>query len=462
MESNTASRQCQRWGQRGAARDGGDSQAGMGGSAQPQVGLPSPSPEHPRSAPGLRLPSHPVTHYTFWLGGEGRTPHRDAKRNPPRGGRAGGAQELGARRSPARAGGGGPGKARRARKGSRAAPASLPLHRPHRVADERPPLHGAELLGGGATQALPAPARRQHSRHRRDGGPGAAAPAAGLHLRGAPLLAPPPPRSRNAAGTAQSPARVVYLPAASAIQRIQRPPARTRIGPYSSPTPPGPTEACGPGRGRAAQRRTPRRRRGREGTATRPGHPGGERGGTQPHKRDRAAIAPLNARSAGRSPRAHARPGGAQLPPAPSRGGWCRPQGARAAAGPLGAARARGGVAGRPCRPAGRGGGGAIAARPGAGSGGRGGVPWLGEEINTLCLEPRGEPRPCVFMRAPAVGGLLLHRLAGEACQNPVCIALHPRRESSSQFTGRSWDVAAHLTELFRLETTYKIIESNY
>lgn len=96
-----------------------------------------------------------------------------------------------------------------------ATPASLPLHGPHRVADERPPLHGAELLGGGTAQALTAPARRQHRRHRLHRGPGLA--AAGFHRRSSPLR--PPPRQREL-GRHGATARVVYLSATPAIQRI--------------------------------------------------------------------------------------------------------------------------------------------------------------------------------------------------------------------------------------------------
>lgn len=216
----------------------------------PQVSLPSHGSEHALAAPGLGLPvtlaliTHPG------LDGEGRTSHRHAKPDPLGSGRGGGLvfQELGARRGagkgrlPGLRRWGAEGKARGARAGSRAAPASLPLHRPHRVADERPPLHSAELLRGGATQALPAPARRQHSRHQRDGGPGVATPAAGLHLRGAPLRSAPrpPPGSRDAAGAAKPPAHVFYSAAASAIQSIQCPPAGlppAGNGPCSSPTP---------------------------------------------------------------------------------------------------------------------------------------------------------------------------------------------------------------------------------
>lgn len=126
-------------------------------------------------------------------------------------------------------------KARRTRAGKRAAPASLPLHRPHCVADERPPLHGAELLGGGATQALPAPARRQHGRHCCSGGPGAAAPAAGFHLHSAPRLLCFSPLKQQ-----EPRARPLYLRETSAIRRIQLLLARLTpagTGPYSSPTP---------------------------------------------------------------------------------------------------------------------------------------------------------------------------------------------------------------------------------
>lgn len=174
----------------------------------------------------------------------------------------------------------------------------LPLHRLHRVADERPPLHGAELLGGGATQALPAPARRQHNRHRRAGGPGVAAPAAGLHLRGALLRSSlsQRPSNTNAAGTALPPARFICPRRPQSKESNARPPP-AGTGPCSSPTP-----------------RYPRPRRGVRARA-RPGSPaayaltseeaGGpprlrlpvrETEGAQCHKWGTAAIGPLSAR----------------------------------------------------------------------------------------------------------------------------------------------------------------------
>lgn len=242
------------------------------------------SPEHPGSAPCPRLPSHPVICDTLGPGEEGSRSLRMAKLNPPGAPRAwaaasgflgtGGPARAGGRASSAGA------KACRARTGSRAAPASLPLHRPHRVADERPPLHGAELLRSGATQALPTPARRQHGRHRPHGGPSIAAAAAGLHLRGAPRLL-----RRNAAGTAQPPARVflfahdVRNPKNPAPTRSLACPQRGR-GPYSSPTP----RYARP-RGGVRARARPRSalldpRGGGKGAPTHSGQPGRDTAGT--------------------------------------------------------------------------------------------------------------------------------------------------------------------------------------